>query len=1065
MKITFVTMQKNEKDLLECFIQHHAYLASYADIYILDNGSDDQYTKSILQKYSNLGVNVHYEFASREDFNNKGAVVKKFIKDKELQNIYDFIFPVDCDELFCLEGQNCLIVNKDAIKSELSDIFNLDKGRGFRIQHCFNNIPMTQNKFKKASQKKAFFSSQSDIIRLDTGYHLFGLDAELTDTSFAYIHFHNRYYQGVLNSARNKMVGRVDDFTNETLTLHRERKKPGWHLVKYFLQDKEKYYKEKTFIDESAGNIYFIDFDSHAKHLGVAYPFTDAQADKDEDIFWLKSPSCLESIEERLKSEMALEDERTLAFSFGESISGFAFGNVSFNDDRGYGWEGNPIKHTRNRNMGNPVSDSFALAMKVNKIFKIKLPHSAYKICIYTHDILFDNHSISISCNDEVVCTNVNTLKGEMTKIEFTVKNENSVIELFFSSEINNFIINAMTVQQIPEYFECKKVLRYALKEQYAKENSFSAQVLTAQNLEIEKLKNCIKEKIEYDDIDNACNYDYVIKNVVDYYRDYLSSDGAIVDPDLNKEHQYATPSFALACSSLIHIDNEYLSLSLKSLELSIHNLAMRDCPNKHEDFFPYLISKTLLNIKDHISISRYETLVSSLNSINPYAVYRSPIGGSDKSGQNWNMLASAGEVILKSTINKQDYAFIDNSLALQSRHFDHEKGVYAEGPIIYDLKARTLWSDALLYYKGVFQKEMSSFLELGALNSLSIQSPNGYLIPGGRSGNHIWGEALQCLLFEIYACHYSSMNEYELSGIFHAGAKLSLDAICKNLNENGDLFVTKNKFSSSMRQGYESYTSRSHYNLFAVSLLSVAKSNMYDIDFSKVSKNIKPLPKVVNRFLNLSESTGRVVATYNGNQIVLDLGKNLKQNASGIIRCMLNDGSGLIEGSVSKSSFNQLEPSAFTSASIYYMLNGERFNLAENGFNKFKKISVDEKFLDNKLIVSVKYYITNEDVIFNTITIGVDDIEVSFKAFSGIDIEKITFPFLSSDGKESYAYSVANDIVTINDHMGCYHVEFNHESLAVSNAEFSNKNGLVKVISANAVDNFASLKIKKGFL
>lgn len=1061
MKISFITMQKNEKDLLEGFINHHSNLSSLGDIYILDNGSDDLKTKEILEKYQTLGVNVYFEYAGREHFEKKGDVVKDFIAKKNLQEKYDFIIPMDCDEIFCIEGKSTLILDKEEIHLELESILNQDKGRGYRIYNCFNNVPMMKDKFKKASQKKVFFSSKSDIVRLDTGFHLFGLDDELTDTRFTYIHFHNRYYQGVIASARNKMIARVPDFTRETLTLHRERKKAGWHLVKYFLQEKEQYYKEKMTLDESSGNVFSVQFENYANSIGVSYPFTNLSADNDDDIFWLKTPSNLYAVDNQIKKELSIEYDKILAFSFGKKVDGFAFANIGYTDAVGFGWEGNPIKLVRDRDMGAPIFDSFALAIKVDKKFKVKLPNSTYKICIFMHDILFDNHSMSVHCGGEEVFSNVNTTKGEVTRLEFIVTNENSILELSLSSELSNFIINSITIQEVVDTPNYKKVIKVPIGELNVKKKSFSHKTLNEGNEKITCLEERLTNSIRFQQSSNECDYDSLVKGVVDYYIDYLTSEGEIIDPDLGVEHQYATPSFALACSSLVLKDEKYLHLALKSLEISIKNLVNRHCPNKHEDFFPYLISKTLLNLKDYIRNDVFEGFISLLEQVNPYATYRSPIGGSDKSGQNWNMLAAAGESILN---DKTSASFVDNSLALQSRHFNFDVGFYAEGPMIYDLKPRVFWSDALISgYDGVFKYEMNSFLNLGALNSLSIQSPNGYLVPGGRSGNHIWGEALQCLLFEIYSKEYSSRENYSLAGLFHAGAKLSLDAIKRNIDISGDLNVSKNKFNPKLRHGYENYTSRSHYNLFAASLLGVAKSYYDGLNFQKINKNVQALALNEKNHLDLSDSTGRYVACFNGNQVVVDLGKNLKQNANGIIRCLLNNGTGLIEGSVSNASFSQLEPSIFSSISIHYEYKGEIFNLAACNSNKFESTLITPKISSDDITLSIKYSLTKENFILSTIVINNDGFLITFSSSKDIKIKKMTFPFLSSNGDDNYIFTEKGNVFTINDILGSYNVSFPLSSeVKLKEGEFSNKNGLIKIMDISSVDNEYSLLINK---
>ena len=48
--------------------------------------------------------------------------------------------------------------------------------------------------------------------------------------------------------------------------------------------------------------------------------------------------------------------------------------------------------------------------------------------------------------------------------------------------------------------------------------------------------------------------------------------------------------------------------------------------------------------------------------------------------------------------------------------------------------------------YKGKFQSELTELLERATWTSLLMQSPLGELPTGGRSAQHQWNEAMQCV-------------------------------------------------------------------------------------------------------------------------------------------------------------------------------------------------------------------------------------------------------------------------------------------------------------------------------
>lgn len=66
-----ITMQKNESKLLEAWIKYYGYLFGFENLYILDNGSNEDAVFSILKKYSRVGVNIYYEH------NQKKTSIKK----------------------------------------------------------------------------------------------------------------------------------------------------------------------------------------------------------------------------------------------------------------------------------------------------------------------------------------------------------------------------------------------------------------------------------------------------------------------------------------------------------------------------------------------------------------------------------------------------------------------------------------------------------------------------------------------------------------------------------------------------------------------------------------------------------------------------------------------------------------------------------------------------------------------------------------------------------------------------------------------------------------------------
>nr|ALF35108.1 Hypothetical protein ICEValHN437_065 [Vibrio alginolyticus] len=389
------------------------------------------------------------------------------------------------------------------------------------------------------------------------------------------------------------------------------------------------------------------------------------------------------------------------------------------------------------------------------------------------------------------------------------------------------------------------------------------------------------------------------------------------------------------------------------------------------------------------------------MKGINPYSIYRSPIGGSDKSGQNWNMIASAGEFFLGQVFGKQDYAFVDNSLALQGRHFKGIQGVYAEGPVTYDIKPRVFWLDALLNgYSGQYAEKLMLLLKRGAITSLMIQSPDGSLVPGGRSGNHAWGDSLQCALFEMMSSIYHKEGNSVLEQKYSSAASLALSSVSRYIQPSGDLYTVKNRSDVSQRHGFESYTSCSHYNLLAAAMLSTAY--LYSEKNVEQTPLISPPALSGTHVIDLSKELGRIIATYNGTQVVFDVGRNHKQNPTGIIRALSACSDyGLYDGTLENASYVQPGNTLSSSLCIGYEDSKGKVNyLSQLSDSKFQAVKLLTKDVSKELLKLEIQYITVSGIEFIEI-VEIKHSSISIRYRSNKDSLKLHLqaPIICSDG------------------------------------------------------------------
>lgn len=260
-------MQKNEKELLDIWVQYHASLFGYENLYIFDNGSDID-VQAKLKVYIKQGVNVDFSFSLPKDFENKGEVIGELIKKLDKTSDYDFYFPLDCDEfLGCVDDGGSISCERDVIQRELFGL--VDRKELLMINQQLFNHPASKIRFWFRSDRKCFFRKNT-FHSLDVGFH-WGknvFNGEELRTNIVQFHFHNKPFDVARTNAREKLKLRVPNFELETMRLY---KGAGCHLTKYFLLDEKSYLVEFNSIDYK--NV--TGLSNKFEKLGIRWPYED----------------------------------------------------------------------------------------------------------------------------------------------------------------------------------------------------------------------------------------------------------------------------------------------------------------------------------------------------------------------------------------------------------------------------------------------------------------------------------------------------------------------------------------------------------------------------------------------------------------------------------------------------------------------------------------------------------------------------------------------------------------------------------------------------------------------
>jgi len=239
-KVACIVMQKDEKHLLRSWIAYHGYLFGFENIFVFDNGSEDPETWDILFHYKKVGVNIYWEHSSPDDYRQKGEIIGHKIRSLDLENSYDFLIPLDCDEFIILETERGFDHTREGIDKYLLTLTGEEKVLQF--PHQLVNHPLQPNLYSYFSFYKVFFAANT-FVSMDHGHHSGrSRKAEgVKKTRLIHLHFHHKRFDLLIESAKRSWVGTISPDDREQLLGYSG---PSIHLVPYLLTTKEEYYSE-----------------------------------------------------------------------------------------------------------------------------------------------------------------------------------------------------------------------------------------------------------------------------------------------------------------------------------------------------------------------------------------------------------------------------------------------------------------------------------------------------------------------------------------------------------------------------------------------------------------------------------------------------------------------------------------------------------------------------------------------------------------------------------------------------------------------------------------------------
>ena len=329
-----------------------------------------------------------------------------------------------------------------------------------------------------------------------------------------------------------------------------------------------------------------------------------------------------------------------------------------------------------------------------------------------------------------------------------------------------------------------------------------------------------------------------------------------------------------------------------------------------------------------------------------------------------------------------------------------------------------------------------------GAWTSLFMQSPFGELPTGYRSSHHIWNEAGQAVIFEIYAAAHAKAGRMEEAGAFKRAARLSLASIKNWIRPDGSGYIVKNRYPVEARHGYETYSVHTCYNMLAMSMLAQAWQ------FADDRIEEKPCPADVGGFVApVVDTFHKIFANAGGNYVEYDTSGDHKYNPTGLLRVHLKDG------------HPQLGPSdgcaAHYSGKGIDLAIGPAWRSKDGGWQSLAasrdtpKIEVLEESP-----ARVRFRVTYPEVV-QTITVNSDGVTVEdLVTVTDTEAMRVTFPMLVFDGATKTAVTMKNNAVTLtlaDKSVNFAIIEPNAVKLKRSGKELKHRNGIVEAAVAES--------------
>jgi hypothetical protein len=298
------------------------------------------------------------------------------------------------------------------------------------------------------------------------------------------------------------------------------------------------------------------------------------------------------------------------------------------------------------------------------------------------------------------------------------------------------------------------------------------------------------------------------------------NTEGAVIDPFLHREHQYATPYYAQTLGTLLAAGRcpDLKASGLAAMDWATSCFEHNRCSGHRVFYLTPLVECLDLYgpLTDAATLARWRQRLAA------------PVGDNEAGDNNWTTYLMKGEW-LRAQAGLVDRAAATARLERLWRGSQRAHIAPTLGSLYHDLSSDpdTLAVEAVgrvnllalaeSGYDGPSAAEIRRAAVEGTRTSLLLMDPSGQMPCNGRTDDHVWGDVGYLLACELLANRAAADGQAELAGQCRRAAALTFANLERWRRADGkwagSYYVTKNHFDPALRVGYQGASEYSNYN------------------------------------------------------------------------------------------------------------------------------------------------------------------------------------------------------------------------------------------------------------